>query len=136
MKHVVASLTIGACLLLSSAGVAFAVNAHGATVLLPTPPGGTATGTPGITNGTGGTGVAGCANPGTAANTIQGSPPGQVLNSNTNSPFPTFGTNPNSPPKYAGAANSPANSGPKNPNSNAHPNSQYDNACFQHQQMP
>ena len=28
MKHVVASLTIGACLLVSSAGVVFAVDAH------------------------------------------------------------------------------------------------------------
>jgi hypothetical protein len=28
MKHVVASLTIGACLLLSSAGVVFAVDPH------------------------------------------------------------------------------------------------------------
>ena len=130
MKHVVASLTIGACLLLSSAGVAFAVNAHNATTVAPNP----ATGATGITNGTGGSGVAGCMNGGTAPGTIQGSPPGQANNPSNNSPFPTT-LNPSPTPNYAGATASPANSGPKNPNSNAHPNSQYDNACFQHQ-MP
>ena len=48
MKHVVASLTIGACLLLSSAGVVFAANPHG----------GPAKGAGQL--GTGGTGAASC----------------------------------------------------------------------------
>jgi hypothetical protein len=117
MKHMVASLTIGACLLLSSAGVVFAANAHNAMT-------GSGTGAPGITNGTGGTGVASCGSGGAVGTMLtQGSPPGQVGNLNTNSPFPTSAAGPNSPPNYAGAPDSPANSGAKNPNSNAHPNS-------------
>jgi len=106
MKRVAASLTVGACLLLSSAGVVFAVDAH--RVL----------GTKGQ-NGTGGAGVASCGG-------SQASPPGQVDSLNTNSPFPTLG-NPSPSKEYAGsgAGNSGANS--------MHANSQYDNACFQHQ---
>jgi len=108
MKHVVASLTIGACLLVSSAGVVFAVDAHKA-------PGGA----PGR-NGTNGSGVAACGG-------TQASPPGLVNNLNTNSPFPSAAI-PSPNPQYAGVVgNSPAAGG--------HPASQYDNACFQHQ-MP
>src|SRR5215475_10639828 len=84
MKHVAASLTIGACLLLSSAGVVFAANPHG----------GPAQGAGQL--GTGGTGAASCGG-------TQASPPGQVDNLNTNSPFPTSAAGPNSPPNYAGA---------------------------------
>jgi hypothetical protein len=108
MKHVAASLTIGACLLLSSAGVVFAANPH--------PPG--TSGQLGTT-GTGGVnqGVASCGS-------SQPSPPGQVGNLNTNSPFPTVGGSPNSPPNYAGAAANPGSE------TNTHANSQYDNACL------
>ena len=126
MKHVVASLTIGACLLLSSAGVVFAANAHNATTA-------SGTGATGTTNGTGGTGVASCGSGGTSVLLTQASPPGQANNPSNNSPFPAELKTPT--PNYAGSPLSPANSGPKNPDSNAHPNSQYDNACFQHQ-MP
>lgn len=109
MKHVVASLTIGACLLLSSPGVVFAANPH--------PPG-----TSGQLGTTGQglsqtSGVASCGG-------VQSSPPGQVGNTNTNSPFPTAGGNPNSPPNYAGAAANPGSE------TNTHANSQYDNACL------
>ena len=107
MKHVVASLTIGACLLVSSAGVVFAVDAHKVSG---------ATGR----NGTNGSGVAACGG-------TQASPPGLVNNLNTNSPFPSAAI-PSPNPQYAGVVgNSPAAGG--------HPASQYDNACFQHQ-MP
>ena len=106
MKHVAAFLTIGSCLLLSSAGVAFAANPHG----------GPAKGAGQL--GTGGTGAASCGAT-TAAGAIEASPPGQVGNLNTNSPFTTS-------KEYAGAGagNSAVNS--------PHANSQYDNACFQH----
>jgi hypothetical protein len=111
MKHMTTSLIIGACLLLPSAGVVFATDAH--KVL----------GTKGQ-NGTGGAGVASCG-------TAQASPPGQVDSLNTNSPFPTLG-NPTPSKQYAGAGagNSGVNS--------MHANSQYDNACFQQsvKQMP
>jgi len=108
MKHVVASLTIGACLLLSSAGVAFAENPHGAAPLSPK-------GQPGTQPG-GAPGGAGC------GNLTGGAPPGQVTSSSSmNSPFAldAMGLSKN----YAGSA---GNSG-----SNAHANSQYDVACFQ-----
>ena len=106
MKHVVASLTIGACLLFCSAGVVFATDGHRASG-----------GAPGR-NGTNGSGVAACGG-------TQASPPGLVNNLNTNSPFPSAAI-PNPNPQYAGVVgNSPAAGG--------HPASQYDNACFQHQ---
>jgi hypothetical protein len=111
MKHLTTSLIIGACLLVSSAGVVFATDAHKA-------PGGTKG-----QNGTGGSGVAGC-NGGSGG--AQASPPGQVDSLNTNSPFPTAG-NPFPSKVYAG-------SGAGNSGANPKANSQYDNACFQ--QMP
>jgi hypothetical protein len=119
MKHALASLAIGACLLVSSAGVVFATNAH--NVL----------GTTGQ-NGTTGqgksqtSGVASCGSTVPGTTIVEASPPGQVGNLNTNSPFPTSPAGPNSPPNYAGTSGS---------QSNPHANSQYDNACFQHQ-MP
>ena len=109
MKHLTTSLIIGACLLVSSAGVVFAADAHKVM------------GTKGQ-NGTGGAGVAGCT--GVGADSAQPSPPGQVGNLNTNSPFPTVGGSPNSPPNYAGAAANPGSE------TNTHANSQYDNACL------
>ena len=114
MKRVAASLTVGACLLLSSAGVVFAVDAH--RVL----------GTKGQ-NGTGGTGAASCG-AATAAG-IEASPPGQVGNLNTNSPFPTSAAGPNSPPNYAGAGTGNYGAGTTGM-PNPHANSQYDNACL------
>jgi hypothetical protein len=111
MKHLTTSLIIGACLLVSSAGVVFAADAHKVM------------GTKGQ-NGTGGAGVAGCT--GVGADSAQPSPPGQVDNLNTNSPFPTAG-NPTPSKVYAG-------SGAGNSGANPKANSQYDNACFQ--QMP
>ena len=115
MKHVMAFATIGACLLVLSGGAALAANAH--KVL----------GTTGQ-NGTGGAGVASCGAAGSTPGSIQAGPPGQVNHSNSvNSPFPTQG-DPSPSPNYAGTPDNPGNSA-----SNAHANSQYDNACFQHQ---
>jgi len=110
MKHAVASLTIGACLLLSSAGVVFAVDPHK-----------DAAGVKVATGQSGTTGLAGMSKPGVAScpgGGGVGSPPGQVGAVN-NSPFTTT-------KEYAGAGagNSAVNS--------PHANSQYDNACFQH----
>jgi hypothetical protein len=118
MKHVVASLTIGACLLLSSAGVAFAENPHGAAPLSPK-------GQPGTQPG-GAPGGAGC------GNLTGGAPPGQLgggLSSNSPFALDAIGMQKN----YAGTSTNPGNSA-----SNAHANSQYDVACFQHPppQMP
>ncbi len=101
MKHLISSVTIGACLLRSSAGDVFAQNPH--------PPG-----TSGQL-GTGGLGVAGCG--GTAAVPTQPSPPGQIGNTTTHSPFPTNLVGP--PTTNPGSAASKYN-----------PNSQYDNACL------
>ena len=108
MKHLVASLTIGACLLVSSAGVVFAANAHNAPGAAPG------------RNGTNGSGVASCGAAGTTPGSIQAGPPGQAHNNSVNSPF-------NSVKVYAGsgAGNSDTAGGL--------PASQYDNACFQHQ---
>src|SRR5215813_376005 len=91
MKHLISSVTIGACLLLSSAGAVFAANPHG----------GPAMGMGQL--GTGGTGAASCGG-------TQLSPPGQVGNATTNSPFPSVGSPPAPNPtgavsKYAGAGN-------------------------------
>ena len=111
MKHVAASLTVGACLLVSLAGVVFATDAHKNAAGVKVTTG---------RNGTNGSGVAACGG-------TQASPPGLVNNLNTNSPFPSAAI-PNPNPQYAGVVgNSPAAGG--------HPASQYDNACFQHQ-MP
>jgi hypothetical protein len=122
MKRVVASLTIGACLLLSSAGAVFAVDAHKATITT-TPP---TTGAPGR-NGTKGSGVAGCGSAGTSTGTIQGSPPGQANSKSVTSVF-------NAPP--GGAPGEKVYAGQTAGNSDSAPGapaSQYDNACFQHQ---
>jgi hypothetical protein len=113
MKHLISSVTIGACLLLSLAGDVFAANPHG----------GPALGAGQL--GTGGTGVASCG-------ATQPSPPGQVGNLNTNSPFPTSGTPPapNSPPNYAGAGPNGNYGAGTTGMPNTHANSQYDNACL------
>jgi hypothetical protein len=106
MKYLISSVTIGACLLLSSAGDVFAQNPH--------PPG---------TNGplgTGFLGVAGCG--GTATVTPQPSPPGQRLNMTTHSPFPTNNG-------VTGTPNPPTTNTPSAA-STYNPNSQYDNACL------
>src|SRR5262249_61129312 len=89
MKHLISSVTIGACLLLSSAGAVFAANPHS----------GPAKGAGQL--GTGGTGVASCGAT-VASGATQASPPGQVGNLTTNSPFPT-GLPPGPSPNYAGA---------------------------------
>ena len=117
MKYLISSVTIGACLLLSSAGDVFAQNPHplGTTGQL----------------GTGSTtGIASCGG-------SQTSPPGQVSNPTTNnSPFPV-----GSPPavntmgsvsKYAGAGSGNYGAGTTG-TPNTHANSQYDNACLRHQ---
>ena len=117
MKHLIVSLTIGACLLLPSAGVVFAVDPpHGS---LGPHPGGNA----GLPNGQPGTQPAGTPQTGASCGNLTGSaPPGQLGSSSSmNSPFAldAMGLSKN----YAGSA---GNSG-----SNAHANSQYDVACFQ-----
>jgi hypothetical protein len=77
-------------------------------------------------------GVANCGGAGTAMGTVQASPPGQANNLSNNSPFPEVGKTP--APNYAGTT---LNKGNKGSESNPNANSQYDNACFQHQiQMP
>jgi hypothetical protein len=75
MKYLTSSVTIGACLLLSSAGNVFAENPHPAGTTGPL--------------GTGGLGVAGCG--GTATVPVQPSPPGQARNGSNSSPFPGIG---------------------------------------------
>jgi hypothetical protein len=101
MKQLISSVTIGACLLLSSAGDVFAQkNPH--------PPG-----TSGQL-GTGGLGVAGCGGTAPIGPATQPSPPGQIGNANTKSPFPTSPAGPN-PGSAAGKYNV---------------DSQYDNACL------
>jgi len=114
MKHLISSVTIGACLLLFSAGAVFAANPHG----------GPAKGMGQL--GTGGTGAASCGGTGASA---QPSPPGQLGNLNTNSPFPTSAAGPNSPPNYAGAGTGNYGAGTTGV-PNPHANSQYDNACL------
>jgi len=104
MKYLTSSVTIGACLLLSSAGNVFAGNPH----------------PPGVNGplGTGGALIAGCGGAvnGPAPNTQPG-PLGQQGNMNTHSPFPTSPAGPNTP----------------NAGSTYNINSQYDNACLRQQ---
>jgi hypothetical protein len=117
MKHVMASVTIGAILLLPSAGVAFADNLH---KLVPSPN----------------------LNPG-AATAAPGQTGSNVLSSCGSTSFPSIGAgaksndgngspfNPDVTKTYAGNAGNPAT----NPNAV----SQYDNACAQaavHSQVP
>jgi hypothetical protein len=119
MKHLLVSLTIGACLLLPSAGVVFAMDPH--------------KGTGGLTAqkgqpGTGGAGAS-CGTLGTPAGT-SGAPPGQLgggLSSMSPFALDVVGLSKN----YAGSTTPLAN--PGNSASNLHANSQYDVACFQHQ---
>ena len=89
MKHLISSVTIGACLLLSSAGTSGQL-------------------------GTGGLFVAGCGGTAPIGPATQPSPPGQIGNANTKSPFPTSPSGPN-PGSAAGKYNV---------------DSQYDNACL------
>ena len=116
MKHVVASLIIGACLLLPSAGVVFAMDPHkGAGGLS------VQTGRP----GSGGAGAS-C---GTLSGGTAGGPPGQLaggaLSNGSNSPFALdiLGIN----KAYAGAGAG------KSASAGGSPASQYDVACFQFQ---
>jgi hypothetical protein len=117
MKHLIVSLTIGACLLLPSAGVVFATDPH--------------KGAGGLTVQTGrpGSGGAG-ANCGTLTT---GAPPGQALMgpSNTaNSPFALDVLMPGVGKAYAGAGAG------KSASAAGSPASQYDVACFQASQHP
>ena len=125
MKHLIVSLTISACMLLPSAGVVFADNPH---------PGGPVMGSGGQLGTFGGvSGVASCGG-------TQTSPPGQVSNLTTNSPFPAGSGMPPTPnpgsavSKYAGAGSGNYGAGKEipgvTPTPNPHANSQYDNACL------
>jgi hypothetical protein len=108
MKHLIVSLTIGACLLLPSAGVVFATDPHNLV------PG--STGRP----GSGGVGIqcGGTAVGGTNATVTP--PPGQAQTGASNSsPFL------NSSKEYAGAGAG------KSGAAGGAPASQYDVACFQ-----
>ena len=121
MKHLLSSVTIGACLLLFSAGAVFAANPHG----------GPAKGMGQL--GTGGTGAASCG--ATVAGVTQASPPGQRGNLTTNSPFPTSAAGPNSQPNYSGTegliGGGTGNYGAGTTGvPNTHANSQYDLACL------
>jgi hypothetical protein len=112
MKHVTASLAIGACLLLSSVGAGFAANPHPFTT--------SGTGQPGSNNGIAcGGGVA------TSA-------PSGAVNGN-GSPFNPSPTTPNGI-VYAGNPGNPT--APGGVGNAAHAVSQYDVACFQATQMP
>ena len=115
MKYLISSITIGACLLLSSAGDVFAVQ-----------------------QGTGGTGVASCGAAGPLPDTIQASPPGQA-NNTTNSPFPGGAGGVVNPTgavsKYAGAGKGNYGAGQGGGAGTPNANSQYDVACLQHLQL-
>jgi hypothetical protein len=110
MRHAIVSLTIGAILLLPSAGTAFATDLH---KMIPSPnlnPG-AATAAPGQT---GSNVLASC-----GATDFFSIGAGAKTNTGTNSPF-----NPDAPEKhYAG--------NPGNPATNPNAVSQYDNACAQ-----
>jgi hypothetical protein len=122
MKHVVASLTIGACLLLPSAGVVFADNPHGVNGVTTGRPGTQPPGAPGTGASCGSLSVDG-APPGSS-----GGPPGQLVapgvTPTSNSPFALDIMGINKP--YAGLAGKSGAAG-------GAPASQYDVACFQHQ---
>jgi hypothetical protein len=111
MKYLISSVTIGACMLLFSAGDVFAHSP-------PVPTG---------QQGTGGTGVASCGG-------SQPSPSGQA-NNTTNSPFPG-GANDvvnktGSVSKYAGAGTQGNYGAGTTMTTNTAANSQYDVACLQ-----
>ena len=111
MKHVIASLTVGACLLLPLTGVVFAADPHKPSTLLPNP---NPTGQPGTAKmATGGT---------TGISCSAYMPPGNSADSMRS---PTSAN----PPNYAGQGTNPtAPGGVGNP---AHSVSEYDVACFQ-----
>ena len=129
MKHVVASLTIGACLLVSSAGVVFATDPH--------PPGGVghtggAGGIPGVTNGQPGTQPSPLPGGASCGTLTGGAPRGQLAGGlSSMSPFALDAAVPQIQKNYAGTSTNPGNSA-----DNAHANSQYDVACFQHMTTP
>jgi hypothetical protein len=109
MKHAIASLTIGACLLLPSAGVVLAANPHSSN---PSTVSGSGKGQPG-------------SNHGTSCNTGSVGPgPGGSVSAN-GSPF-----NPAVTPPYAGNPGNPTGPG-GTANANPAAVSQYDVACFQ-----
>jgi hypothetical protein len=110
MKQVMAFATIGACLLVLSSGAALATNAHTLSMM---PGQNGTTGPGGITPG-----IAGCGSTGGGLTNLQIGPEGQAQNHSVTSPF-------NSTKTYAGHFVGNL--------SNPHSNSQYDNACFQHQ---
>jgi hypothetical protein len=115
MKRLTTSLIIGACLLLPSAGAVFAENPHGAAAGL------------GVTKGQPGTQPSGAPGGASCGTLTGGAPPGQLgaggLSSNSPFALDAVGLQKN----YAGTPTNPGNSA-----SNAHANSQYDVACFQH----
>jgi hypothetical protein len=112
MKHVVASLTIAACLLLPSAGVVFAENPHGVN--------GVTTGRPGTQPS--GMGGASCG----TLSLATGAPPGQLGGgAGSNSGFALDAPGSTSSKNYAGTAGNSGTAG-------GAPASQYDVACFQH----
>jgi hypothetical protein len=112
MKHAIASLIIGACVLLASAGVVLARNPHPSTT--------SGTGQPGSNNGIACGGAGATSTPSGAVN-------------GGGSPFNPDPTKPNGI-TYAGNTGNPtAPGGVGNP---LHAVSQYDVACFQATQMP
>jgi hypothetical protein len=104
MKHAIACLAIGACMLLPSAGMALAANPHTFTMTK---------GQPGTTNGI------------TCNSTTVGPGPGGSANGN-GSPF-----NPAVTPPYAGNMGNPTGPGGAVTTANPAAVSQYDVACFQ-----
>jgi hypothetical protein len=123
MKYLISSVTIGACLLLSSAGDVFAQVGN------PHPPG--------TTGQLGTTGPGGSTASGTANCATQPSPPGQATNTKTNSSaFPALnGAVGSSAGTYAGAGSGNYGAGTgTTPNPAA--NSQYDVACLRASQVP
>jgi hypothetical protein len=114
MKHVIASLIVGACLLLSLTGVVFAADPHKPSTLLPNP------------NPTGQPGTAKMATGGTTGTSCQvfATLPGGSGSAN-GSPF-----NPGVAKTYAGNPNNPTGPG-GTANNSSHAVAEYDVACFQ-----
>jgi hypothetical protein len=115
MKHLTTSLIVGACLLVSSAGVVFAANPHGVN---------------GVTKGQPGTQPGGASGGASCGTLTGGAPPGQLgggLSSMSPFALDAVGLQKN----YAGTPTNPGNS-----TKNANANSQYDVACFQHSTTP
>jgi hypothetical protein len=118
MKHVIASLTVGAYLLLASGGVVLAANPH------PTNPSantGTGKGQPGANNAAGGVGCEVTTGPGTTPGHASSSPGSPFNEPMINSP-----SGGNAGSHYAGSG---ANTGTP---ANSAAVSEYDVACFQH----